>query len=507
MTATLETLSAVVDSPMPLERVEARLVELSSQIAGATCELLCLVAQFDAADGGKVWGLASTAHWLSWKCGVGMTAAREQVRVARKLVGFPALITEFSAGRLSYSKVRSITRAATENTIDTWIMWARHSTAAQLDRIVAGCQRARRSRDAQAQRATRQVSYRWDEDGTLVGSFRLPPEDGARLIVALEAARAVLPDPVAEAEAVEDEAAPACAKCVCASAEIHAQAPCELIGAHDCDEMAANHARAVCSETSAEALNDHRPRKSMADALTFLAERTIDWVAAHADPDAELGLPGLGKERFQLVIHASAEASAASGASTDLFDAAQVENGPALHPETARRLACACPWSVQIDDPRGNPLHLGRKARRARGRLARAVHHRDHGHCQAPGCTNRTTEIHHIVYWSDQGPTCITNLISLCSSHHWLVHEGGWIIITLAPGSWLFQRADGSPVPRLTGAPVNLEPLPADRAIIADAIAGHWDRDASIDDAVWLMATLDEEHESRDRAGEVVVSA
>lgn len=481
---------ATADAPiamvMPIERVEARMVELASQIAGATCELLCLVAQFDAAKGAKSWGLKSTAHWLSWKCGLGMTAAREQVRVARKLVVFPTLVGEFQAGRLSYSKVRSITRIATEATVGTWISWAKQSTAAELDRIVSGARKVGESEDAQAQRASRRVSYRWDEDGTLVGSFRLPPEDGAKLIAALEAAKSVMPDRVEDAIAVEDEATPACATCVQASVDRHAEAPCELIGEHDCDRMAAHAAQSNCADASAEALAERRPTKLTADALTFLVDRAAEWMRAHPGGDVA-GLPGIdAADRFQLVIHAAAEAPAAG----DLFDNARIDNGPRLHPDTARRLACSCPYAIQTEDANGNPLHLGRKARRARGRLARAVHHRDGGRCQAPGCTNRTSVIHHIIYWTNGGETCIENLISLCDAHHWLVHEGGWTITTLAPGRWLFQRADGSAVPHVVGAPIHVAPLPHNPGIDADAISGQWNSAESVSDAVWWMANV-----------------
>ena len=100
-----------------------------------------------------------------------------------------------------------------------------------------------------------------------------------------------------------------------------------------------------------------------------------------------------------------------------------IDGAARLHPATGRRLTCGCPHTIQTDDTNRNPLHLGRTTRRIHGRLARAVHHRDRGRCQAPGCTNRTTQIHHIRHWANGGPTCITNLISLCDSHHWLVHE------------------------------------------------------------------------------------
>jgi hypothetical protein len=46
----------VVTSPGPLERIEAEIVELSSQLTAATCRLLMLVGEFDAAEGGGSGG-------------------------------------------------------------------------------------------------------------------------------------------------------------------------------------------------------------------------------------------------------------------------------------------------------------------------------------------------------------------------------------------------------------------------------------------------------------------
>jgi hypothetical protein len=73
----------------PLERLEAEIVELSSQLTAATSRLLVLVGEFDAVEGWREWGMRSTAHWLSWQCGVGLTAGREQVRVAGRFIRCP----------------------------------------------------------------------------------------------------------------------------------------------------------------------------------------------------------------------------------------------------------------------------------------------------------------------------------------------------------------------------------------------------------------------------------
>src|SRR5205823_12371899 len=101
--------------PRPLERLEAEIVTLATQLTAATARFIALVGEFDAAEGCRDWAMRSTAHWLSWKCGIGMTAGREQVRVARALRELPLIAAAFADARLSYSKVRAITRFATAN--------------------------------------------------------------------------------------------------------------------------------------------------------------------------------------------------------------------------------------------------------------------------------------------------------------------------------------------------------------------------------------------------------
>jgi hypothetical protein len=158
----------------------------------------------------------------------------------------------------------------------------------------------------------------------------------------------------------------------------------------------------------------------------------------------------------------------------------------------ARRLACDCSHATQVDDENGNPLHVGRKTRRIRGRLARAVHARDGGRCRAPGCNNRTTQIHHIVHWADGGPTCIENLISLCDRHHWLVHEGEWTI-SGPQGGWLFRSPKGKVLATNPEPPDAVVALPKDPSIAADAIDAEWGpQPFSLTDAVGVLDIYDE---------------
>src|SRR5947209_19292384 len=193
--------------PRPLERLEAEMVTLATQLTAATAQFIALVGEFDAAEGYRDWAMRSTAHWLTWKCGIGMTAAREQVRVARALRGLPVTAEAFAAGRLSYSKVRAVTRFATADDEASIVEVAECATAAQMEQLQAGMRRARTGEDVRQRHAARGVRYHFDDDGSMVGTFRLPPEAGARVVKALDVARGRF-GPVAEDDASAEASRP-----------------------------------------------------------------------------------------------------------------------------------------------------------------------------------------------------------------------------------------------------------------------------------------------------------
>src|SRR5437763_418891 len=165
MTATTDPAPATTIRPArPLERTEAELVELASQLAGATARFVALVGEFDAAEGWHDWGMRSTAHWLAWKCGLGLVAGREHVRVARALRDLPLVAAEFAAGRLTFSKVRAITRLATPANERELVNIARSTTAAQLDRLLAKHRRATRANDPAGHRDSDRLDYHFDDE-------------------------------------------------------------------------------------------------------------------------------------------------------------------------------------------------------------------------------------------------------------------------------------------------------------------------------------------------------
>ena len=163
---------------------------LSAHIQAATCRLLLLLADMDRREAWADLGFISCAHWLAWRTNEKPGTAREKVRVARKLVDCPLIQEAFSQGRLSYSKVRAITRIVTPDNESTLLEWALDGTASQLERIIRTYRRAKPAEQELAQRQTdeRYLSYHYDEDNMLVLKGRLPPELGALLVKALRVA-------------------------------------------------------------------------------------------------------------------------------------------------------------------------------------------------------------------------------------------------------------------------------------------------------------------------------
>jgi hypothetical protein len=152
------------------------------------------------------------------------------------------------------------------------------------------------------------------------------------------------------------------------------------------------------------------PRTTNAEALVAMADLALSGAARP------------GGERHQVVVHVddSALAGGAEGG-------CELDEGPAIAPETARRLACDSAV-VQVREREGKPLSVGRKTRSIPPGLHRALKRRDRG-CRFPGCENyRFVDAHHVRHWAEGGETSLDNLVLLCRRHHRFVHEGGYSV-------------------------------------------------------------------------------
>src|SRR6187399_2757274 len=171
---------------------------LAGHINAANHRFLVLVAEFDRRKGWSDGATQTCAHWLNWKCGIAMGAAREKVRVARALENLSRISAAMASGALSYSKAREITRIGNAGNEEYLLMIAEHGTAAHVERLVRAyrrCQEAEELSRERRQQQSRKVTFRYDGDGSLVLTCRLPAEAGARVMKALDLATRDLPPP------------------------------------------------------------------------------------------------------------------------------------------------------------------------------------------------------------------------------------------------------------------------------------------------------------------------
>jgi hypothetical protein len=176
-------------STRSLDAVEEEIAALASHIHAATYRLLELIRELDARGGWE--GFRSCAHWLNWRIGLDLGAAREKVRVARALPALPLISEAFRRGTLSFSKVRAISRVATSENESALLAIAEAGTAAHVETVVQAYRRTKRAEalvEANRQHAERYLRYYHDDDGMLVIQGRLPAEQGALVVQALEAA-------------------------------------------------------------------------------------------------------------------------------------------------------------------------------------------------------------------------------------------------------------------------------------------------------------------------------
>jgi hypothetical protein len=372
-----------------LDRLGDEIAELSAHLDVATARLLDLIRDFDA-RGGWNTGFRSCAHWLSWRVGLDLGAAREKVRVARALGTLPRLAQALARGELSYAKIRALTRVATPETEPRLLGVGRAGTAEHVERIVRGWRRMDRkaeTREAALQHAGRALYVYQEEDGTVTVRGRLTPEVGALLVKALASARETL------YRQARDRAS-------------DADPPTAL--------------------------------QQQADALALLAE-----TALHHGID-----PGAPGERYQVVVHVDAPVLV----DPDSPGQSVLEDGARVSAETSQRLACDASRVVMRHDGEGRLLAVGARARTIPPALRRALQHRDRG-CRFPGCGVRIGEGHHIRHWAQGGPTVLSNLALLCRRHHRAVHEEGFQVQRLADGELRFRCPNGQPLPEVPRPP------------------------------------------------------
>jgi Domain of unknown function (DUF222)/HNH endonuclease len=147
------------------------------------------------------------------------------------------------------------------------------------------------------------------------------------------------------------------------------------------------------------------------------------------------------QDRATVVVHARAEDIPGLG-STD-GPGVQIEGGGVIHPATLGRLLCNARTQTVFEDEHGEVIGVGRVSREPSAWMMRQIRYRDR-ECRFPGCGHRRfTQAHHIRWWRHGGRTDLDNLVLICSFHHDLVHEHGWVIRRRKDGRIRWVMPDG----------------------------------------------------------------
>jgi Domain of unknown function (DUF222) len=346
------------------DALAGRICAAAAEAARSTYILLELLGEFDAVGGIRHWsGFKSLAHWLSWACSMSPGVAREHVRVANALRRMPRIADLFRVGRLSYSKVREVTRVVDIVDEQRLAGLALTATASQLARMISGFRAADGMR--MGQQTKRAVSWHESEDGMIDFRARLPKDEAALLIAAIDTAIDQFGPPPAKPDPTGEPGAPP-------------------------------HGVGVYCK---------------ADALLDVARVFLDTVPEDRS----------GEDRTLVIVHVSAENVAGNvpaGTVHPVEAVGHIDGVGSVGAATAQRHACDNPVLGAIIDRHGKVLALGRTRRLVSKAQRRALMIRDQM-CQYPGCDQtRHLKGHHVVPWILGGRTDLESDLAMSVASH-----------------------------------------------------------------------------------------
>jgi hypothetical protein len=375
---------SVPDDSLTVDQLGSRIVALSGRLAAATSRWLLLVAEFDARSGYSKLGMASTALWLQYSCGI--------------------------AHRTAYSQARAISRVATgtgeddpatPRLVECLIETARYGTVAQLEVMVRGLRTVHDNNTMPKQREARErVSQSWTPDSQWALSARLDPERGAQVKATLAA--------IGQAE-----------------------------------DLSATDALVRLAEIGLAALADgNTPRAVRGEEQAAIVVHLN--AADVPQPDPAGDEPGAQEDQAETAWPRSRERGTGPRPFGRIENGPGLPAGVVERLACAGRVRLVV---RQGDKPHSDVLDLGRSHRFVTDRQCQALKIRDGGTCGYPGCprTHRL-EAHHVRHWLHGGSTDLDNLILVCKAHHLAHHDGEFTVIPLGKGKFRFVR-DGRELP------------------------------------------------------------
>lgn len=394
-----------------LEEVRERTRVVCTRLNRAHAELVSITVDLLERSLWAEGGVRSAEHWLMVRAGLSPASARDVVRMARRALELPEAMESLRAGTLSLDQASVLTRhvPATHSASATDL--ARQCTVPQLRRVLSRYGFQDGSGDD---------GGRGDGDGS-EGSDVQPDGDGSvtRERTAAEGAgpHRVREDPTLSMSTSEDGVF-----------TLRYTAPAS-VGA--LVEQAIREAKdALFAAGQAQA--------TLADALVEVANRSLS------------GLEGTGRSRkYRVNVHLD-------------IDGGWLPGIGRLPSHLLRAVTCEGTL-VPVWESHGRPVNLGRSVRIVPERVRRLVIARDGG-CAYPGCiATGHVDVHHVVHWTQGGPTDVDNLVALCAFHHDSHHAGQFGIaaepqrpgrfVFTGRGGWVLEPLHAVPDPPTSGPP------------------------------------------------------
>ena len=372
---------------------------------------------------------------MNFEIGISIQLSCEYLRVGRKLQALPTVKALFRVGKLSWSKVRLITRVANGENEKILCHAALDASVSDVKRL---CEEYRWNEDENNEgenaRALKQWTSRaltWNEasNGCTRIQIVLPPEVAQAFLNSVEQSLKQMGN---DDDTTDNTLTQSRADAAVLMAETSLQYAGSSIASADryqvCVSIDASELATNVSEQSTDASELETDASKLETSEVNTSTDTSTDTPTNAVTNTSTSAPTETQTHTTSDTHTHTTSDVPPLAPTKLPTKrpSLLGAGP-IATETARRIACDCSLSINITN-KSEPIDIGRKSRIWPAAMARAIKERDQ-QCVWPGCTHsRHLHIHHIEHWANGGGTSPHNGACLCAFHHMLVHEDGYTI-------------------------------------------------------------------------------
>ena len=350
------------------------------------------IAEFDRSEAWRGDGALSMRDWLVAHCHISRARARTLVDAASREKELPALSGALADGRLTLDVFAPLAAVATPETDAELAQAAEHWTPRQARQLVA---EVKGVTDAEAAAQVQRRFVRFDDQRRMV--WAQLNGDSYALVKSALVGRARRHDHPSASDPDYERLESRCADALVQ----------------------------ICVEQGQGAKTGNGTKSGTS--------------RRSAAPNGTNSTPVHGGARTTMIVHADLDRLLYG----DGYGHASIQGVGPISAEVARRLACNAHITLSLDGPDGTSLNQKKLERDPSEAQRIEIRRRDNG-CRFPGCGCRhVTDVHHIVWASKQGPTVMSNLLTLCVAHHSRVHELGWKMDGDAQGDVRFMSPQG----------------------------------------------------------------